>query len=346
MPAVSIAEPRFKYKAGILDVDCGDGTRNPLKVTVDQLFKILYQVQDVYVASGVLELEYEVLDSTPATEDIIYQESNALYAVAPSPIPTDTTDLPRVVALLPDNMGGDYRFERGFFIRAASEAAPPPAGVEDYFPANSYAVQQLGSWDPNVFDHYFDALDDPAVMWKHGDDLPMFAGSSAATGHNWTAFDMWATGWEQFLGEIPHGFHCVTGAGSDTTFFGNGPYYVTLGISDVVVFVDNDGSGHPFSPGNDLYLGVGFDWTTNHSGVDTIVSARAESMNVPQLLSARVVFELPGEEDSVDSVSFPIYVEAGDFTYSGGGGNESIQSVTELGASDFVIKAFRKWDYT
>lgn len=323
---VSIVEPRVKFVRGYMpgdpdpapgSVECGDGTEYPLKVTSDQLFEILYRVQNAYLSAGLLTLDIS------GSED--WEDNVIEFEVVP---PTDPDNLPLVAE---GDENGEYYYKKGFHL-FADPATFPPSYLAPFFAASSYAIPPSIDNPFPSGEEVFEVLNDPLVLWlQYPSEEFLFTqtnlevSSSSAFDHAFYYSDAYST-----YDPIDYGV-LITETGT-----GIGPAECYFDVGDNVAWVDKDGSGDPFSAGNEIYLGFNFMGSVTHVNIELEVNS-VKDLYTPddgysmEELTNKFILELSGGVQ----VSFPLYVY-----YSDSGSATLVET-----GSDIVLKAHRWWDY-
>ena len=289
--AISAVEPRVKYVKGFLtgevdpgdgSVECGDGTKYPLEITVDELSEIAYRVRDCNFTAGALSYD----DGTIAYDVGVYDFTGSSLADYSA-----------------GSTFGDYsESKRGYCYDFKL--------AEDDLAATSHDPAFTASYGPSPFlGNYFRELaDSEAGMW---------VGVTYTQSMESDMFDLYYLREETQIYGKPFGFNCA-GSGTEespsvggvfavTTFEGTPVFIQTEfeAASDLeVAYLDVTGSGDPFDPGNRLFLSFVFHFTIN----DGYVSAFSthENGTTGTLLSPATDFSLVL---SGSTVSCPLYYD-------------------------------------
>lgn len=276
----------------------GDGTAWPMLVTRDQLAEIMYRVRDAVFTAG-------SLDATGGSFPIEFSGG------APG-------------SPFADQSGDEFSLRSYHTVNALA------GGLSGYFGAGYTFTDIVGAKTA------YDVTDERGV-WIHPDALPRWWGEEIATNIP-TLLD---TG----RADLPFvcGFsHYVAHGGASSVpsnycFYkesfdfpgGTDPVEVCVNFSGEVAWVDADGSGNPFSPGNELYVGVrfdldSFDFPSQVSSLSIDPSGRPDFLE--ELTSIRFGLELAGSV----ILYCALYVE--DFS----------EIIT---GSDFILSAKEWWPY-
>jgi len=289
---ISYVEPRVDYLRGQVSptpddgfLACGDGTDFPMKVTVDQLFKIVYQVRDAVYVSGKSWVIGYTWDS-PSWED-----TNEVR-IAEENIPAPGSPLAQYTTgseLFDDAVASSFR---GY---AASKSADddnydeppserpmknnPEEWFSDYYDVGSRwstgegpygytnirvveAVSEWAMWanrsdptDQDSIGRY--EIEPPQDYYLSYAPPAVTLCSPFRTGFSYSGTSYTPTT-SQHSCYAPTQYYYSTRPNYPGGNLLNGAVSVSLEFSGKVVYVDLTGSGDPFDPGNELYLGMNF----------------------------------------------------------------------------------------
>ena len=327
--AVSITEPRVKFVEGSLDgvigVKCGDGTRNSILVTVDQLSEIYYRVKDAEFTQG--SFSWDAFGDTA--------EISVTTGVPPTAL----------VTLVGDSAGDHAVSARGFC--AIENVVSPNEPLDEYgagyFGATYYITNQ---WENLAVR---DIGINERAMWANGSNTN--PKSDATYGSFWSGSVLLGgayVGYADLVAPFRTGFNqtftdyfaypTVYGIWSDTSYFDS--YSETsLNIGDKVVFIDTTGSGDPYDSGNSLYISIYSDaWVGDGGGTGVLYLSSIEDdsgffPNTNMSAGINLTLEL---SNSV-TVSCPLYFDE-DIIPDGGFGYT-------IAGTDFIIEATEWWPY-
>jgi hypothetical protein len=303
----------------------GDGTAWPMLVTLDQLAEIMYRVRDSRFVTGSADILLVAGDPPEDNHNI----SSFTFGAPPT-------------ALYEEN-SIDFLI-RGYCASRQSfdpydDDDPMDGYGENYFTAN-YFVADLGGTKTKVREAVSEfalwaATEDPPGTFLIG-QYEQHPPDPINVYFLMTPSDMrFRTGFSYFAQDGSYALFDGHPTGiSDFFFSGGSTAYVNF--SGEVAWVDVDGSGNPFSPGNDLYLGIIF-----AQGNDPVII----STDTGELLGSAfatgyansplgVDFELELADDVV--LSCPLYWGV---TYDTGA------SASVYAATNFRLKATAWWPY-
>ena len=308
---VSIMEPRVKYVRGqVTDtpdpgfVACGDGREYCMLVTgdthaekLDKLEQVFYRVRDTQWMAGIGEFEI-----------YISEESNWTTTIQP-PLSDPTPQLASVFSSggVSSSSRRGYLYRRGtsLYQHPSEQGAVAGAFGETYISGGSNA----------------DAESEYALWWRGPTNAFGFLQRWFRTAFNFSSNYLVPPG-----DTDPGGYvFTVSHSGEDApTQLNCG---ATLIIEDTVAFIDNDGSGDPLSPANDLYINLSFNTATSYGG-ETSVGIHSSSSG-----AVAAGIDLILEVSDGKTLRCPLY-QASSFgldTFSGG--------------TNFVLKATKYWPY-
>jgi len=300
--SVSIVEPRVKFVKGYLTggvsnngVECGEGTEYPLKVTVDEMFEIFYQVKRAHLLSGQLSSQ------VPNDEEFYEEGTNTLSIniVVPEN-PCNFTG-----RYIVDEDGAFYDYTFGYVVEKTENF---PASWLPYY-SNSYEVPE------NSGNEYLEVADDPIVLWISWDEFYGQNQLENAFNANITAYD---------IGIISD--QIEAGYTVEPSYDAFGESYLVFSIYQEVAWIDKDGSGDPYSFGNELYIKSNFSASTFHTSNSIEVSSFKDDLYNPESISIKLVLEL--KNSTVQIPLFAAYYP--DQVYTG---------------EDIIIKACEWWEY-
>lgn len=318
-PAVSITEPRLAFVKGEITtgtpatgkVACGPGTLYPLEVTPDQLHELFFRVRDTEWTSGTFSFVWDAGGSFggPFTTTLSVPPS----AARPANLIEETVlaDIGWGERIIQSQRGFSYKFKR---TRNTFGLANRPAVVNDELLIADYASSP----------------DDPADIWRDITDHENGIWSMSQNAFSYLGFEN-----TDSLTNSPSGTgynfnHAMIGrtVNSNTT-------EAALWFSGRIAWVDNDDSGDPFSPANQLFVGLTFRLESKKRvgmgvAADIWIDSRPILWMTTQIPGPTIVLDLTS-----GPVSFPTYCYgyADMITFDGGSG------------SDFIITAAAFWPY-
>jgi hypothetical protein len=231
--------------------EVGDGTAWPMLVTMEQLAEILYRVKDAWFTAGGFDY---------------YLGDEAIGLIGPSIAPPAS---PLNNNWAESDGGRSYYVDstRGYTSSLPSESEfVMPADYADYFGEEyTYTPSVLGSelraWDISTNERgmWLPNLEDPEIS---GVSFPGFAPNPSiqqlTTGlSNFTSAAGGIDSSDPFEYAVPtidtpgwwfEGVEADTSGGAGSSFY----------LTGEVAWVDTNGSGNPFDPANELYLGCYF----------------------------------------------------------------------------------------
>ena len=313
---VSIMEPRVKYVRGQVSatpdegfVACGDGREYCMLVTgathaekLDKLEQVFYRVRDAKWESGLITFDIDDTEGSGLEFEYTFQ--------IPTVEPTAELFAARVTA-----SEAFYASVRGYVSVARENLFEHP--TVNGSPAGSFGDTYYAG---SGFDSYAaaDATSEYALWWP---EYETFGGVFFALSSFRTGFSFYS---EDDPSDASPSLYAIEASPED----GYSSCDAILDIHETVAFIDNDTSGDPLSPANDLYIrplfrvrAPGFDLRNNSSNEfgDPLAAAGID-----------LVLELSDSK----TLQCPLYYASSVFF---------IESV--IASSDFVLKANKWWLY-
>lgn len=276
--SVTTPNLRFKWVKGWLtggidpadgSVECGDGTAYPLEVTVAQMEEIFYRVRDAKWVSGSAAFRQS---ATAA-----YYESSVTF--------TATAPASKLAATVSSDFNYVGHSFRGYLTMNRVESIgddPPMVYVADGNLGPAYEIGENYN-TPNFYENgkmkIREAAKEPAMWLGYPEGVesgigqmeieqPFELGADDVFAYNqYAAPNQFRTGFSVHAATFIDAsssppiyapfqtFFDSAAGGSPVNYYGAG---CSLGFSGYVAWIDTDGSGNPLSPGNSIYIGLGF----------------------------------------------------------------------------------------
>jgi len=347
--AVSITEPRVKFRKGWLtggtdpedgSVECGDGTAYPMEVNKQQFEGIFYRVKDAWFTSGFVTYNYGVAYTTDTLGTLSFN------FIAP---PTEFCDA----------TSGGLGAGNGYTVRSYctfAEGLSPAVPMSEYdsnFLGETYyftgvynpmgsgagnvavrdANSELGIWcnlnietqDETTFGQYDISGSDSLSFLDITYTSDIVGGGQFRTG--FTHHSSW-----DYVGSSLNTDHYkpistfVNYLEEGDTEYGYAE--VQLAFSGSVAWIDDDGSGNPFSSGNRMFAEVEFSGIIDASPFAEFISTNINAGGVSMTaIGNNLIINFGGS--GIPDASCPLY-----------------NAFTTVSASaDFVITAGKWWEY-
>jgi len=346
----SYVEPIIKYKPGHLvgtpppnneSEECGPGTNYPMLVTANQLFEMCYRVNNLDIISGGLNGSYADTESASrqATFDIsISGTDSAAQADKRSVI--ELLGFPETSSGFPAGSPQPGWREKGASFNDIANTSDPlisrnafelNAGTPLYDPGNGSqawdARSEITTW--LGYNRQFDRIRLPlGINWQFRDDRYF---SDFTSG---TSFGPWP---------VPTYKHVKRDI-TETRTFSNGfvqtvynaPTSPTIfELSERAVFIDNQGTGNPFTNGNQIYLGLEFE-VLGYRRQDVISALAPDSNEILITNASNLIINL----SNGSQVSCPLYYKYRPTNYPG------TATFSVSSTNDWVFSALEWWEYS
>jgi hypothetical protein len=351
---VSYVEPSVGYKRGWLtggtdpgdgSVECGDGTEYPIAITKDQLAEIYYRVRYSTIIGGAVNGDYShtyggasysgtvrmAFEGGPPPTNLKESITDLSYTdIAGANRTNGSVSSSRAAMSISETLGGNTDYPTGMGGRF---------GDLYYINTNGTGQQErdplseLALWTkPNTYDYFYSAAIGGGVnnflvsgMSHHFISVMNKSTSNIASG----AFAFVGSHTYSYTPTLP------TPPQSGSYFSGA---QVGCSFSPIVAFIDNSGSGDPFDPLNQLYLGFNYSTFCSYVVSQSSFSASfgVSTKNEPldpdyEPTSARANLELSGGV----VLSCPLYWNT---FFDGGYLNKGV-------IEDVTIRATEWWPY-
>jgi len=373
----SAFEPRLRFVKGWVtggtdpedgSVECGDGTRFPLEVTVEQMMEIHFRVKDAKFTAGAMSVTrgsfeepafFELTDVAP-TERLIDWDAHPDFNEY---TPYDAVSARGFVSYS-ENGSTEFEAPENYGEDPEDYPDPPMQQYGDWFKEPYYVTDSFEFVNATVRD----ISDNEKAMWAtvYSEDEPPFFGNAnhyigdfsasnlfgGPLAHAYThadnsefEFPSFRTGfnqsfWAEYVSQLsgsrpaddPVGLYGIYGKSP----IGDDGYssFASFNFFKRVAFVDDTGSGDPFDPGNRLFLEASF--FASIIGVAYGLTTNLEVVDQQPFVSdppeVRDTINLTVKLSGGAEVSCPLYF------YN--------DETNELDSStDFVIEAIEWWPY-
>jgi hypothetical protein len=305
-------ELRFRFVSKSLS-EVGDGTAWPMLVTRDQLAEIMYRVKDAQWVSGSADMKFGMR---------IFEEGEIVGVEwqTAAGIRLGWPDMPEPLVNYEYSDPDTFYSRRGYctIARGASPTTPM---------SGSFGFGETYYVGPTVAGDIYTIAAREAIteraLWANGGTYAMEDAPSVGMAHQAIPGDGFRTGFsfygasEIVSGDYPSRYIPYTEFVEPNKAASAA---VSLDFSGEVAWVDVDESGNPFSPGNQLYVGVEFIGNLLHPWTDGVIQTNFFSTNIAVLdeewgeglafdTGAKVRLKLSGEDNYITAKIYGIAEE-------------------------------------